>query len=148
MWEQPVWSLAPERGYSPRMNRSTILVALLFAACGRAQPRDEVAGDSGAVTDTARVTDTAPPRVPDTGGIRRTPPVVNAPKSIDAVLAAHNDALMAVPGVVGTAVGRCRGAPCIRVLVTRTSDELRQRIPRELEGFPVQIDVTGPVVPR
>jgi len=116
------------------MNRSTILIALLLAACGRAQPRDEVAGDSGAVTDTAGVTDTGGP--------------VNTPKSIDAVLAAHNDSLMAVPGVVGTAVGRCQGAPCIRVLVTRTSDELRRRIPRELEGFPVQIDVTGPVVPR
>ena len=119
------------------------MVALLLAACGRAQPRDEVARDSGAVTD---VTDTA--RAPDTGGTQRTPPVVNAPKSIDAVLAAHNDSLMAVPGVVGTAVGRCSGAPCIRVLVTRTSDELRRRIPRELDGFPVQIDVTGPIVPR
>jgi hypothetical protein len=74
--------------------------------------------------------------------------VTNAPKTIDAVLAAHTDSLMAVPGVVGTAVGRCGGAPCIRVLVTRTSDELRQRIPRELEGFPVQIDATGPIVPR
>lgn len=121
------------------MNRSTILIALLLAACGRAQPRDAVARDSGAVTDTAGVT--------DTGGPQRTP-VVNVPKSIDAVLAAHNDSLMAIPGVVGTAVGRCQGAPCIRVLVTRTSDELRRRIPRELEGFPVQIDVTGPVVPR
>ena len=122
------------------MSRVILLVAFVLAACGRAQPRDEAARDSGAVTDTARVT--------DTGGIKGTPPVVNPPKSIDAVLAAHNDSLMAVPGVVGTAVGRCKGAPCIRVLVTRTSDELRRRIPRELEGFPVQIDVTGPIVPR
>ena len=122
------------------MNRSTLLVALVLAACGRAQPRADVARDSGAVTDTASVT--------DTGGPKRTPPVVNAPKSIDAVLAAHTDSLMAVPGVVGTAVGRCAGAPCIRVLVTRNSEELRRRIPRELEGFPVQIDVSGPVVPR
>lgn len=126
------------------MNKSTILVALLLAACGRAQPRDETGRDSGAVTDTATVT--------DTGGPKRTPPVVNAPppppKSIDAVLAAHNDSLMAVRGVVGTAVGRCKGAPCIRVLVTRTSDEIRRRIPHELEGFPVLIDVSGPVVPR
>ena len=122
------------------MNRSTLLVAFVLAACGRAQPRDDVARDSAAVTDTAGVT--------DTGGTQRTPPVVHAPKSIDAVLAAHTDSLMAVPGVVGTAVGRCKGTPCIRVLVTRTSDELRRRIPRELEGFPVQIDVTGPIVPR
>ena len=124
------------------MNRSAILIPLLLAACGRAQPRDAAAGGgaSAAVTDTAGVT--------DTGGTQRTPPVVNTPKSIDAVLAAHNDSLMSVPGVVGTAVGRCSGAPCIRVLVTRTSDELRRRIPRELEGYRVQVDVTGPVVPR
>lgn len=123
------------------MNRSIILVALLLAGCGRAQPRAAAGeGVSGAVTDTAGVT--------DTGGTQRTRPVVNTPKSIDAVLAAHNDSLMSVPGVVGTAVGRCSGAPCIRVLVTRTSDELRRRIPRELEGYRVQVDVTGPVVPR
>lgn len=122
------------------MSRVILLVAFVLAACGRAQPRAAAAGDSGAVTDTAGVT--------DAGGTQRTPPVVNAPKSIDAVLAAHTDSLMAVPGVVGTAVGRCSGAPCIRVLVTRTSDELRRRIPRELEGYPVHIDVTGPVVPR
>jgi hypothetical protein len=71
------------------------------------------------------------------------------PQALASRIKSHRgDILLAVPGVVGTAVGRCRGAPCIRVLVTRTSDELRQRIPRELGGFPVQIDVTGPIVPR
>lgn len=121
----------------------TILVCLLAVAgegCGRPQTRDQVAVDTVNVSDRAVL--------PDSEAARRTPPVPQAPKTIDAVLAEHNDSLLAVPGVVGTAVGRCAGAPCIRVLVTRTSDELRRRIPRELEGFPVQIDVTGPVVPR
>jgi hypothetical protein len=120
----------------------TILVCLLAVGgggCGRPQTHDQVAADTVNVSDSA---------VPDSEAARRTPPVPQAPKTIDAVLAEHNDSLLAVPGVVGTAVGRCAGAPCIRVLVTRTSDELRRRIPRELEGFPVQIDVTGPVVPR
>jgi len=70
------------------------------------------------------------------------------PKTIDAVLAAHNDSLMAVPGVLGTAVGRCNGAPCIRILVTRVTDEIQRRIPSQLEGFPVRVDVTGAIVPR
>jgi hypothetical protein len=74
--------------------------------------------------------------------------VADAPKTIAAVLAAHNDSLLAVPGVLGTAVGRCSGAPCIRVLVNRVTDEIRRRVPPKLEGFPVHIDVTGPVVPR
>jgi hypothetical protein len=125
------------------MNKPTLAVlatVLTLAGCGRAQTRDDGAADSVVTVDSGTA--------PDTGIAGRTPPVTNAPKTIEAVLAAHADSLMAVPGVVGTAVGRCRGAPCIRVLVTRTSDELRQRIPRELGGFPVQIDVTGPIVPR
>ena len=125
------------------MNNQTLAVlatVLMLAGCGRAQTRDDVASDATVAVDSGTA--------PDTGPAGRTPPVTNTPKTIEAVLAAHTDSLMAVPGVVGTAVGRCRGAPCIRVLVTRTSDELRQRIPRELGGFPVQIDVTGPIVPR
>lgn len=70
------------------------------------------------------------------------------PKTIEAVLAAHNDSLMAVPGVLGTAIGRCATAPCIRILVSRVTDEVQRRIPSQLEGFPVRIDVTGPIVPR
>ena len=117
-----------------------ILASLLMVGCGRVQTRDQAATDTTSVRDSVVVTDSEP--------VRRAPPVPKAPKTIDAVLAEHNDSLMAVPGVVGTAVGRCAGAPCIRILVTRTSDELRRRIPREIEGFAVQIDVTGPVVPR
>ena len=74
--------------------------------------------------------------------------MTKAPKTIDAVLAAHSDSLMAVPGVLGTAVGRCNGAPCIRVLVSRVNDEIRRRVPPTLEGYPVHIDVTGTIVPR
>ena len=118
-----------------------ILASLLMVGCGRAQPRDQAATDTTSVRDSVVADSESPP-------VRKAPPVPKPPKTIDAVLAEHNDSLMAVPGVVGTAVGRCAGAPCIRILVTRTSDELRRQIPRELEGFPVQIDVTGPVVPR
>lgn len=74
--------------------------------------------------------------------------VAEAPKTIEAVLAAHNDSLMAVPGVLATAIGRCNGAPCIKILVSRVTDDVQRRIPRQLEGFPVQVDVSGPIVPR
>lgn len=119
---------------------AVLATVLLLAGCGRAQKRDDAAADSAVAVDSATA--------PDTVHAGRTPPVTNTPKTIDAVLAAHTDSLMAVPGVLGTAVGRCKDAPCIRILVARTSDELRRRIPREIEGFPVQIDVTGPIVPR
>lgn len=74
--------------------------------------------------------------------------VTDAPKTIEAVLAAHNDSLMAVPGVLATAIGRCNGAPCIKILVSRVTDDVQRRVPRQLEGFPVQVDVSGPIVPR
>jgi hypothetical protein len=66
-------------------------------------------------------------------------------KTIDEVLATHREALMAVPGVVGTAIGRTGGAPCIRVFVT---DATRGAvIPNELDGFTVRTEVTEPFRP-
>lgn len=61
------------------------------------------------------------------------------------VLARHTDRLMAVPGVVGTAEGECRGRPCILVLVDRRTPALERAIPRELDGVPVEIRETGPI---
>src|SRR2546426_6045359 len=67
---------------------------------------------------------------------------------IEAVLAAHSDSLMALPGGVGTAIGRCDGAPCIRVFLAAPDDATRQRIPARLEGYPVRVEVTGPIRAR
>ncbi len=61
------------------------------------------------------------------------------------VLREQTDALMALPGVVGTAQGEQDGAPCILVLVVRLTEELQARIPGELEGYPVVIDETGEI---
>ncbi len=55
---------------------------------------------------------------------------------------------MALPGVVGTAVGLCDGVPCIRVFLADSSAAARGRIPAQLEGYPVKIEVTGPIQPR
>ncbi len=66
-------------------------------------------------------------------------------RPIAEVLAAHTPGLMALPGVVGTAEGVRRGAPVILVLVERRSPELKARIPAVLEGWPVTIEVTGPL---
>src|SRR5439155_1082236 len=40
-----------------------------------------------------------------------------ATRTINQVLAAHSDSLMALPGVVGTAIGLCDGEKCIKVMV-------------------------------
>ena len=70
-----------------------------------------------------------------------------AARSIDDVLAAHTDSLMAVPGVVGTAIGLCDSERCIKVLVADSASAAR-RIPTRLEGYRVVVEVTGTIRPR
>lgn len=69
-------------------------------------------------------------------------------RSIDDVLAAHNDSLMALPGVVGTAIGLCAGERCIKVFLADSSQETKRRIPARLEGYRVLAEVTGTIRPR
>lgn len=64
-------------------------------------------------------------------------------KTIDAVLREHTDSLMSLPGVVGTAEGRCDGKPCIKVFVAKTTPELLSQIPSSLEGYTVVVQETG-----
>jgi len=71
-----------------------------------------------------------------------------ASQSIQEVLAAHTDSLLALPGVVGTAIGRCGDALCIRVFVAESSEAARQPIPDSLEGYPVRVEVSGRFRPR
>ena len=66
-----------------------------------------------------------------------------AEKTIDAVLKQHTDRLLSLPGVVGTAISECEGKPCIKVLVVKKTPELSEKIPLELEGFPVVVEETG-----
>jgi hypothetical protein len=69
-------------------------------------------------------------------------------KTIEEALREHTDALMAVPGVVGVAQGLLRGKPCIRVFVAADTPELRRRIPRTLEGYPVVVEASGEIRAR
>lgn len=71
-----------------------------------------------------------------------------ATQDIDAVLATHTDSLLALPGVVGTAVALCEGERCIKVLVADSSADTRRRIPDRLEGYRVVVEVTGIIRPR
>jgi len=68
-----------------------------------------------------------------------------AAKTIQEVLEEHSDQWMSIPGVVGTAIGKFEGKPCIRVLAAKKTDQLIQQIPSEAEGFPVIITETGEI---
>lgn len=66
------------------------------------------------------------------------------PVSIQEVQEAHTPAWMSIPGVVGTGIGQCDGAPCIKVFVAQKTSEVDRQIPDEIEGYPVSVEVTGP----
>lgn len=62
---------------------------------------------------------------------------------IEETLEKHTDRLMAIDGVVGTAIGECDGRPCIKIYVIRKTDRLLEELPTELDGFTVSVEETG-----
>ena len=66
-----------------------------------------------------------------------------AERSITEVQEAHTPEWMEVSGVVGTGVGLCEGDPCIKVFVSERTPEVDDEIPGEVEGYTVQVEVTG-----
>jgi hypothetical protein len=68
-------------------------------------------------------------------------------RPIEDVLKDHTPELMAIDGVVGTAQGEQHGRPCILVFLASDTAELRRRIPAQIEGYPVKLQVTGEITP-
>jgi hypothetical protein len=71
------------------------------------------------------------------------------PQSIQEVKAKHEQRLMAAPGVVAVGVGKDDdGKQAIIVSLDRERPEVRASMPGELEGYPVRVQVIGPVRAR
>lgn len=68
--------------------------------------------------------------------------------TIQEVKDARTEEWMGLPGVVGVGIGRCEEEDCIRVLLSRPSPEAEEAIPERVEGYLVELEVTGPVRPR
>ena len=66
-------------------------------------------------------------------------------KTIEAVFKEHSGELMAMPGVVGTAIGLCGDNPCIKVFVQESNPESEKNIPARLDGYPVAVEVIGEI---
>ena len=60
-------------------------------------------------------------------------------RAIERVLEQHRERLMAVPGVLGTAIGFRDGKLCVRVFVSSAFRD-RDALPKQLGEFPVMID--------
>jgi len=70
-------------------------------------------------------------------------------RDINDVLRAHDDGLLAIPGVVGVYVGLMDHGktPCLTVMVTRRTSEVERKIPDTIEGYPVCIEESGVIRP-
>lgn len=66
-------------------------------------------------------------------------------KTIEEALAELTRKLMQKPGVVGTAIGRHSGRPCIRVFVAKKTPALLKDVPASADGYEVVVEETGEI---
>jgi len=64
-------------------------------------------------------------------------------KTIEQVQQEHTNEWMAIPGVVGIAIGRHDDKLCILILTFSDTGEIREEIPATVDGYPVVIQYTG-----
>lgn len=63
-------------------------------------------------------------------------------KTIEHVLKEKTDEWMALPGVVGTAIGLFKGKPCIKIFTSFKPAQLREKIPSSFKGYSITIEET------
>jgi len=70
-------------------------------------------------------------------------------RDINAVLAAHDKELLAIPGVVGVYIGLLNDqkTSCLKIMLARRTPEADRDIPKQLEGYPVIVEVSGQIRP-
>jgi hypothetical protein len=81
------------------------------------------------------------------GGKPDKPDKPGKPPKSQEVLGRHGKKLLATAGVTGHGIGRHAGQDVITVFVEKDTSELRGKLPKQLEGIPVRIVVTGKVTP-
>ena len=64
-------------------------------------------------------------------------------RTIEQVLKDNTDKWMAIPGVEGIAIGLFEDKPCIKIFTSSKPQQLRDKIPSTVEGYPVIIEETG-----
>jgi hypothetical protein len=108
--------------------RAVVVAALTLLAAG-CQPR---------TPEPAASTEAAPP---DTVAQPATD------QSLSLVIARNAEKLMGIPGVVGVYEGVTGGKPVLRVMVSSRADSTLERIPKTLEGYDVEVEVSGAIRP-
>ena len=67
-------------------------------------------------------------------------------KKIEEVRSAWEKRLMDIPGVMGIGVGltKDRSQVCIKVYVSREDSKQVEQIPKQIEGYPVEVEIRKP----
>ena len=70
-------------------------------------------------------------------------------KDINTVLKDHDKELLAIPGVVGVYAGLLPDdkTPCLKIMVVKETKDLKRRIPKSIDGYPVLIEESGVIRP-
>lgn len=63
--------------------------------------------------------------------------------TIQKVQEKYTDSLMAIPGVLGVGIGKEDSVDCIVIFVDSLTKELKKKLPKELENYPVKVEQTG-----
>lgn len=64
---------------------------------------------------------------------------------IEDVQRRHEQRLMNIPGVTAVGIGEQNGQPVIVIMVAQSTVVLNQKLPSQLEGFGVKIEVSGEI---
>ncbi len=63
-------------------------------------------------------------------------------KTIEQVHESHAREWMSMPGVEAVGIGLCKDKPCIKIYVSITAKELKNKIPAVIDGYPISIEQT------
>ncbi|WP_199326327.1 hypothetical protein [Nostoc parmelioides] len=65
--------------------------------------------------------------------------------NIEQVKEQYESDLLRINGVVGVGISECEDKPCIKVYLNNESPNLKRQIPKQLDGFKVDTQVTGTI---
>lgn len=64
---------------------------------------------------------------------------------IEDAMRLHEQQLMAIPGVNGVGIGESNGQPVILIMVKQLTPDLKKKLPSQLEGYGVKVEVVGEI---
>lgn len=76
------------------------------------------------------------------------PGMVSSGEAVERALERHQQAIMTLPGVVGTGLSICDGQPCIKVFVLQGTSGIEPALVRILGDHPFVVEATGPMRAR